>query len=40
VGVEDGRDFGRCVLASLNADGAGGKRRYVYCLRCEGVTAP
>jgi hypothetical protein len=40
VGVEDGRSFGRCVMLSLDTTGAGGKRRYVYCLRCEGVTAP
>lgn len=40
VGVEDGRSFGRCVLLSLDTSGAGGKRRYLYCLRCEGVTAP
>jgi hypothetical protein len=40
VGVEDGRQFGRCVLASLDTTGAGGKRRYQYCLRCEGITGP
>jgi hypothetical protein len=40
VGVEDGRSFGRCVILSLDTSGAGSKRRYLYCLRCEGVTAP
>ena len=40
VQVEDGRTFGRCVLASLKADGSGGKRRFTYCLRCEDVTTP
>ena len=40
VGVEDGRHFGRCVVASLETAGNGGKRRYSYCLRCEGVTGP
>jgi hypothetical protein len=40
VGVEDGRAFAQCVLASLNTDTPGPRRRYVYCLRCEGVSAP
>ena len=40
VGVEDGRSFSNCVPISLNSDGTGGKRRYVYCLRCEAVSAP
>jgi hypothetical protein len=39
VGVEDGRVFSQCVLASLDTDAAP-RRRYVYCLRCEGVSAP
>jgi hypothetical protein len=38
VGVEDGREFQGCLLASLKADGAGAKRRYTYCLRCADVT--
>ena len=40
VGVEDGRQFLRCLLANLRADGVGAKRRYVYCLGCEAVTTP
>ena len=40
VRVEDGREFGQCLLASLKAEGSGGKRRLSYCLRCENVTAP
>jgi hypothetical protein len=40
VGVEDGRTFVQCLLASLNTDGGGARRHYVYCLRCEGVTGP
>ncbi len=38
VKVEDGREFANCLLASLKAEGAGGKRRLAYCLRCEDVT--
>jgi len=40
VRVEDGREFGQCLLANLKAEGAGGKRRLTYCLRCENVTTP
>jgi hypothetical protein len=40
VRVEDGREFGQCLLANLKAEGSGGKRRLSYCLRCENVTAP
>jgi hypothetical protein len=40
VKVEDGRQFANCLLASLKAEGSGGKRRLSYCLRCENVTAP
>jgi hypothetical protein len=40
VRVEDSREFGQCLLASLKAEGSGGKRRLTYCLRCENVTAP
>lgn len=40
VKVEDGREFSRCLLASLKADGSGNKRRLTYCLRCENITAP
>lgn len=40
VGVEDGRVFAQCVLASLDTDTPGPRRRYVYCLRCEGVSGP
>lgn len=40
VRVEDGREFGQCLLASLRAEGSGGKRRLSYCLRCENVTTP
>jgi hypothetical protein len=40
VGIEDGRQFSRCLLASLKADGSGNKRRLTYCLRCENVTTP
>ena len=40
VQVEDGRQFGRCLLTSLKAEGSGNKRRLTYCLRCEDVTVP
>ncbi len=40
VQVEDGRQFSQCLLTSLKAEGAGGKRRLTYCLRCENVTTP
>lgn len=40
VGVEDGRSFQQCVLESLDSQGEKGKRRYDYCLRCEGVSGP
>jgi imidazole glycerol phosphate synthase subunit HisF len=40
VKTEDGREFSRCLLASLKTDGSGNKRRLTYCLRCENVTAP
>ena len=40
VKVEDGRQFSQCLLASLKAEGSGGKRRLSYCLRCENVTTP
>lgn len=40
VGVEDGRHFAQCVLASLDTTGAASKRRYAYCLLCEGITGP
>jgi len=39
VGVEDGRQFARCLLVKLTVEGAGARRRYVYCLDCEGMTA-
>jgi len=39
VGVEDGREFSRCLLNTLNtADDA--KRAYTYCFKCEDVTTP
>ena len=40
VKIEDGREFGRCLLASLKTDGSGNKRRLTDCLRCEAVTIP
>ncbi len=40
VQIEDGRAFGRCLVASLKTEGSGGKRRLTYCLRCEDVTTP
>jgi hypothetical protein len=40
VTVEDGRTFASCVLTGLTTDGAGRKRRYSYCFRCEGATLP
>lgn len=40
VQIEDGRTFGRCLVASLKTEGSGGKRRLNYCLRCEDVTTP
>jgi len=40
VGIEDGRQFSRCLLASLKTDGSGNKRRLTYGLRCENVTTP
>lgn len=38
VTVEDGRQFSRCLLASLER--TTGKRPFAYCLRCEDVTTP
>jgi hypothetical protein len=40
VGIEDGRELVRCLVTSLTADGSGARRRWTYCLRCEGSTAP
>jgi hypothetical protein len=40
VGVEDGRTFGRCVPASLEAKGGKNRKHYEYCLRCEALTGP
>jgi hypothetical protein len=40
VRIEDGRQFSRCLLASLRADGEGPDRRLTYCLRCEDVAGP
>jgi hypothetical protein len=40
VGVEDGRVFSDCLLASLAGDWHGHKRRLTYCLRCENVSTP
>jgi len=40
VQIEDGRSFGRCLVASLKTEGSAGKRRLTYCLRCEDVTVP
>jgi hypothetical protein len=40
VGVEDGRQFQQCVLESLDSQKEKARRRYEYCLRCEGVAGP
>lgn len=40
IQIEDGRSFGRCLVASLKTEGSAGKRRLTYCLRCEDVTTP
>jgi hypothetical protein len=40
VGVEDGRSFGRCVPASLEAKDGKQRKHYEYCLRCETLTGP
>ncbi|MEO6025426.1 MAG: hypothetical protein ABIR79_00980 [Candidatus Binatia bacterium] len=40
VQIEDGRSFGRCLVASLKTEGSASKRRLTYCLRCEDVTVP
>lgn len=40
VGIENGRSLQQCVLESLNSEGPIGRRRYNYCLRCEGVSGP
>jgi hypothetical protein len=39
VTVEDGRQLGNCVVASLTSDGVGATRRLSYCFRCETATA-
>lgn len=40
VAVEDGSVFVNCLLTGQKAEGKGRERRFSYCHRCEGLTAP